>query len=164
MSIDDNTIPPRTTVEDWRAVLHDLVDDVLDRVLRTAEAEWEREIDLDEDWWREDDEEPPGDPPAGDGPVTTLGAALEASLAAEIERGTGFWGCDGTLRCTRRWAGRILDRPGGLLDAYRRRGGTCDCAVLRHVLGRTGPAPRCPRGRDGDGAGSADSQDPGSGS
>lgn len=162
MSIDDTTVPSAPTVSDWRAALHDMVDDVLDRMLLTAEAEWEQESDLDDEWWWEDDEEPPGDPPAEDVPVPALDAALRAGLVAEIERGTGFWGCDGTLRCTDAWADAILDRPAGLLDAFRRKGRFCDCAVLHHALGRSGPAPRCPRDRGG--GDRAGPQAPGSGS
>lgn len=162
MSIDDRT-PPAVTVRDWRAVMHDLVDDVLDRMLLTAEAEWEQDTEFDaesdDEWWWADDEEPPGDPPEQGPPVPALGAALNAGLVAEIERGTGFWGCDGTLRCTDGWARQILDRPDGLLDVHRRQGRFCDCAVLHHALGRGGPAPRCPSDPVG-----GDPQEPGSGS
>lgn len=135
MSIDDTSV---LTVGLWRSVLHDVIDDVLDRILLTAEWEWEFDD-------RSDGEEhdPPGDPPGGPGPVP-LGVALDAALVAQIRRRTGPCGCDGTLRITRGWAERILERPDGVLDAHRAAGRACDCAVLHHVLGRAGPSPRCP--------------------
>lgn len=152
MSI-DITIPSAPTVEDWRSVLHEVLDEVLDRMLLTAE--WEFESGLDDDGLADDElGEPPGDPPQAPDPpdppdLPDLAGALSAGLAAAIERGTRVWGCDGTLRCTHGWVAEVADRPEGVLAAYRRTGRFCDCDVLLGIRGRTGTRPRCPRRQDG---------------
>ncbi len=138
MSIDDLPVPSALTVDVWRSVLHDVIDDALDQILLSAESEWG---------------EPPGDPPDGV-ELPDLSTALRDGLAAEIARGIAFWGCDGTLRCARRWAEEIVDQAEPLLDTYRRQGILCDCAVLHHILGRAGPEPGCPRRQDGPSTGS----------
>ena len=146
MSIDDTTRADSSSVEHWRAVLHDVVDQVLDEILGAAEDDWLEGsgglLDEDEEDGTED-EDPPGDPPAGDG-LDGLSTQLREGLAGVIVRGTRFWGCDGTLRCTSRWAAGFGADGQRLRERFGRIGAGCDCAVLHQVLGRTDVPRRCP--------------------
>ncbi|MET0189799.1 MAG: DUF2695 domain-containing protein [Pseudonocardia sediminis] len=153
MSIDDIRRPTPFSVDHWRAVLHDAVDQVLDEILDAAENEWSDRLDddhglghgIDDDDLDDDlfDDDPPGDPPSA-AEITAAGASLQESLATAIVDGTRVWGCDGTLRCTGEWAERYRLPADRVLGEYRRAGITCDCAVLHTVLGRTDVDLRCP--------------------
>lgn len=146
MTIDDIPRPAAFSADHWRGVLHDVIDEVLDRILEAAgdaPDTWTDDGWPDDGWPDDEDDEPPGDlPPAGE--LAAVGEQLRASLGAAIERGTRLRGCDGTLRCTRAWAERYGASADRIVEHYRRSGVRCDCAVLRTVLGRTDLRPRCP--------------------
>ncbi|WP_093338387.1 hypothetical protein [Pseudonocardia ammonioxydans] len=164
MTIDDFTRTPSRSVEIWRGVLHDMIDEVLDRILEETGAAPDRSIDdrpddefsadefsadefhederPEDGWPGEEDEEPPGTRPSME-EIAEVGTQLRASLGAALDRGTRFWGCDGTLRCTRAWAEHFGVLPDLFVERYRCAGLHCDCAVMRGVLGRA-DLPRCP--------------------
>ena len=159
MTIDDIALPSGRSVELWRGVLHEMIDEVLDRILETAGDAPDLGVDdrpdddrldheppddelLDDEWPDDEDEEPPGARLSVE-EIADTGTQLRASLGAALDRGTRFWGCDGTLRCTRAWAERFGVLPDRIADNFRRSGRHCDCAVMRGVLGRT-DLPRCP--------------------
>ena len=164
MTIDDIARPSGRSVELWRGVLHDMIDEVLDRILEAAGDAPDLGVDdrpdddrldqelpddelpgdelLDDEWPDDEDEEPPGARPSVE-ELAEVGTQLRAGLGAALDRGTRFWGCDGTLRCTRAWAERFGVLPDRLADNFRRSGLRCDCAVMCGVLGRT-DLPRCP--------------------
>ena len=169
MTIDDIARPSGRSVELWRGVLHDMIDEVLDRILEAAgdapglgaddrpdddrldpelpdpELPGDELLDderPDDEWPDDEDEEPPGARPSVE-ELAEVGTQLRAGLGAALDRGTRFWGCDGTLRCTRAWAERFGVLPDRLADNFRRSGLRCDCAVMCGVLGRT-DLPRCP--------------------
>lgn len=151
MSIDDIPRPTPFSVDHWRAVMHDAIDQVLDEILDAAESAWSDGPDgdlFDEDPFEDEgdedeDDEPPGDPPTAE-EITAYGTSLRKSLAAAIVSGTRVWGCDGTLRCTGEWAERYRLPADRVLGEYRRTGIRCDCDVLQTVLGRTDVRLRCP--------------------
>lgn len=146
MSIDDIPRPNPFSVDHWRAVMHDAVDQVLDEILEAAESEWCGGPDddlFDEDLFEDEDDEPPGDPPSAE-EISALGTQLRESLTAAIAHGTRFWGCDGTLRCTGQWAERYRLPREYTLDHYRRADVLCDCAVLNSVPGHEEVRMRCP--------------------
>lgn len=169
MTIDDITRPPGRSVEFWRGTLHDMIDEMLDRLLEEAGDAPERGVDdrldderldhelpdelpddelLDDElprsgWPGEEDAEPPGARPSVQG-IAETGTQLRASFGAVLDQGTRVWGCDGTLRWTRAWANRFGILSDRFANHYRRSGLHCDCEVLRKVLGRTDLRPRCP--------------------
>ncbi|MFP5072038.1 DUF2695 domain-containing protein [Pseudonocardia nantongensis] len=158
MTIDDIARPSGRSVELWRGVLHDMIDEVLDRILEAAGDAPDLGVDdrpdddrldhelpgdelLDDEWPDDEVEEPPGARPSVE-EIAGTGTRLRSSLGAALDRGTRFWGCDGTLRCTRAWAERFGVLPDRVADNFRRSGLHCDCAVMRGFLGRT-DLPRC---------------------
>lgn len=164
MTTDDIARPAGRSVERWRGVLHDMIDEVLDRILEEAGDAPDRRVDdrpdddrpdddwldhelpddelLDDEWPDDEDEEPPGARLSVE-EIAEAGTQLRASLGAALDRGTRFWGCDGTLRCARAWAEQFGLLPDRVADNFRRSGLHCDCAVMRGVLGLT-DLPRCP--------------------
>ncbi|MBW0101957.1 DUF2695 domain-containing protein [Pseudonocardia sp. KRD291] len=155
MSIDDIRRPTPFSVDHWRAVMHDAMDQVLDEILDAAENDWSDRLDedlRDEDLFGDDlfgdrnevgDDEPPGDPPSA-AEIEALGTQLREGLTAAILHGTRFWGCDGTLRCSGEFLERSRMPVDRVLGEYRRSGVACDCAVLDTVLGRGDVVLRCP--------------------